>query len=332
MQRLPSRSTQAHHPAQESTFIAMAQENTPSAVLTALQKRVAREVIAYVRRERLPIGHHLVESHLAHTLNTSRTPVKFVLNHLAERGMLKHDRNRGFFLAQAADELNELVQEIAEAEEDSVYRRFVALRLSRQLPEQFTEIELMRQFDVSRAELRAALLRMQQEGWAEQRSGQGWKMLPVIDSIEAYEESFAFRSIIEPAGLLSPTFQVDRELLASCRKQQAFIAEGGYLSMTIEELYEANSRFHEIIAGFSGNRFLLQSLKRLDRLRRLVEYRVDVSREHRRAQVEQHLEILDLIEQGDRLAAADRMRAHLEGARRKKVDATLFDKLQNGSG
>ncbi len=309
----------------------MAQDNTRSAVLTALQKRVAREVIAYVRRERLPIGHHLAESHLAQTLNTSRTPVKFVLNHLAERGMLKHDRNRGFFLAQAADELNELVQEIAEAEEDSVYRRFVALRLSRQLPEQFTEIELMRQFGVSRAELRAALLRMQQEGWAEQRSGQGWKMLPVIDSIEAYEESFAFRSIIEPAGLLSPTFQIDRELLANCRKQQTFIAEGGYLSMTIEELYEANSRFHEIIAGFSGNRFLLQSLKRLDRLRRLVEYRVDVSRKHRRAQVEQHLEILDLIEQGDRLAAADRMRAHLEGARRKKVDAALFETLQNAS-
>ena len=46
----------------------MAQDNIPSAVLTALQKRVAREVVAYVRRERLPIGHHLAESHLALSL------------------------------------------------------------------------------------------------------------------------------------------------------------------------------------------------------------------------------------------------------------------------
>ena len=296
--------------------------------LTALQKRIAREIIAYVRRERLPVGHHLVESHLAQTLNTSRTPVKFVLEHLSARGMLRHDRNRGFFLAQAAETLNELVQEIADAEDDSVYMKFVELRLSGQLPEQFSEIDLMRQLDVSRTELRAALLRMQQEGWAEQRSGQGWKMLPVIDSVEAYEESFAFRSIIEPAGLLSPTFQIDRELLASCRQQQQYIVDGGYLSMTIEELYEANSRFHEILAGFSGNRFLLQSLKRLDRLRRLVEYRLEIPRTHRLDQVLEHLEILDLIEQGDRLTAADRMRAHLEKARRKKVRPELFDRFK----
>ena len=36
-------------------------------------------------------------------------------NTLTERGMLKHDRNRGFFLARAADDLNDLVLEIAEA-------------------------------------------------------------------------------------------------------------------------------------------------------------------------------------------------------------------------
>lgn len=309
------------------TFHAKAQDSTHSMTLTALQKRVAREIIAYVRHERLPLGHHLAESQLAQTLNTSRTPVKFVLGHLTERGMLKHDRNRGFFLARAADDLNDLVLEIAEAEEHSVYMKFVELRLARQLPEHISEIDLMRQFDVSRSELRSALLRMQQEGWAEQRTGQGWKMLPVIDSVEAYEESFTFRVTIEPAGLLSPTFQVDQKVLALCRQQQEYIAETGYLSMTTQELFEANSKFHETLAGFSGNRFLLQSLKRLNGLRRLVEYRVDLPRPTRRKQVLEHLEILDLIERGDRLGAADRLRAHLEGARRNKLNPALLERL-----
>ncbi|WP_297844095.1 GntR family transcriptional regulator [Pseudomonas sp.] len=293
--------------------------------LSPLQARIARDIVAYVRRERFDVGHHLAESQLASALSVSRTPVKFALGHLVERGMLTHDRNRGFFLARPSDELGDLGSEVMGKSDDPLYLKFAEQRLSRQLPEFFTEIEFMRRFDVSRAALRGVLSRIQQEGWIEQRAGQGWSLLPMIDSVEAYEESYSFRATIEPSGLLSPTFQIDRETLNACRSQQEFIANGGYLTMTPQELFEANSQFHETLAACSGNRFLQQTVRRLDQLRRLVEYRQASSRAPRKGQAEEHLAIIECLERGDRLAAADQMRRHLEQARRHKVDPALFD-------
>ncbi|MEW7855160.1 GntR family transcriptional regulator [Pseudomonas chlororaphis] len=293
--------------------------------LSPLQARIARDIVSYVRRERFEIGQHLVESQLALALNVSRTPVKFALSHLVERGMLTHDRNRGFFLARSSEELSDLASEVMGNSDDPLYLQIAELRLRRKIPELFTEIELMRRFDVSRTALRAVLLRIQQEGWMEQRAGQGWRILPMIDSVEAYEESYAFRATIEPSGLLSPTFAIDRETLDACRRQQEYIANGGYLTMTAQELFEANSQFHETLAACSGNRFLQQTVHRLDRLRRLVEYRQASTRAPRKGQAEEHLLILDCLERGDRLAAADQMRKHLEQARRKKVDPALFE-------
>jgi len=52
--------------------------------------------------------------------------------------------------------------------------------------------------------------------------------------------------------------------------------------MTAIELFESNSLFHETLAKWSGNRFIVQSVRRLDQLRRLVEYRQARSRKPRR--------------------------------------------------
>ncbi|WP_260475502.1 FCD domain-containing protein [Pseudomonas aeruginosa] len=152
----------------------------------------------------------------------------------------------------------------------------------------------------------------------------------MIDSIEAYEESYTFRAIIEPAALLNPNFMIDRDALARCKTQQEYIAQGGYLSMTPMELFESNATFHETLAKFSGNRFHAQTVRRLDQLRRLVEYRQASARSPRKEQAEEHLAIIECLEHGDRLAAADQMRRHLEKARRHKVNAELFEPQKEG--
>ncbi|MNT55975.1 hypothetical protein D3C72_1932500 [compost metagenome] len=56
-----------------------------------------------------------------------------------------------------------------------------------------------------------------------------------------------------------------------------------------------------------------------------MEYRQASKRSPRREQAVEHLAILACLEQGDRLAAADHMRKHLEQARRHKVAAELFE-------
>jgi DNA-binding GntR family transcriptional regulator len=292
--------------------------------LTTLQTRVLREIIVHARRENLSVGTHLAEAHLAQVVGTSRFPISAALAHLSELGLVKHDRNRGYFLAVPASSLASAAQEWSTAAEDPLYLKIASARQQGKLPDVVNETDLMERFGVTRAALRKVLSRIQQEGWIERRTGHGWEFLPMIDSPEAYEESYALRIAIEPAGILSPKFRIDVPTLDACRKQQEFIAREGYRSMTPIELFEANARFHETIADCSGNRFILQTVRRMDQLRRLVEYMQAEHRLPRKGQAEEHLAILDALATADFLRAATLMRDHLEGARRQKTRTAAF--------
>ncbi|HIE1650185.1 TPA: GntR family transcriptional regulator [Burkholderia cenocepacia] len=294
---------------------------SPATPLTPLQTRVAREILALARREDLAIGDRLAESILAEKIGTSRTPVNVALHHLVSLGVIYYDPNRGFFMAKPARDVTDVAAQFFNEPDDPLYLKIAEDRLAHCLPDVVTEADLMRQYDVSRSELRRVLSRMQEEGWIERQVGHGWQFMPMIDSVEAYEESYLFRAAIEPTGVMSPTFSANRVELEELRRRQRFIAEGGYLTMNSVELFEANSEFHETIAKWSGNRFIAQSVRRMDRLRRLVEYRQARARKPRQEQALEHLAILDAIAQHDLLRAAALLRDHIEGARRAKVHA-----------
>jgi len=291
--------------------------------LTPLQQRVAREIIALARRENLPAGHHLGKLALAREIGISHNPVEAALAQLARLGVVRHERDRGYFLARSAHELGAAAETLAPAGDDPLYLKISEYRLTHRLPDVVNETDLIRLFGTSRNAVRKALARVQQEGWAERRPGHGWAFLPMIDSRDAYDESFEIRRVLEPAGLSSPRFRHDPAALAACRRQQEFIVARGYRSMTPIELWDVNARFHELLAAWSGNRFLLQTIRRLNQLRRLVEYRQTVRLPHRK-QAEEHLRIIDAIAQNDYPRAATLMREHLQGAQRKKVQPAYF--------
>ena len=292
--------------------------------LTTLQTRVLREIVVHTRRENLAAGTHLAEAHLAQVIGVSRFPISAALAHLTELGVVRHDRNRGYFLAVAACELSDVAQQWSDAAEDPLYLQIATKRQNGTLPDEVNEADLMREFDVSRAMLRKVLSRILQEGWIERRTGHGWEFLPTIDSAEAYEDSYLLRLAVEPAGLMNPKFRADPSEREACRKQQQFITQDGYRTMTAMELFEANARFHETIAEWSGNRFIVQAVRRIDQLRRLVEYMQAEKRLPRKAQAEEHLDILEAIARGDNLMAASKMREHLDGARRGKITSVAF--------
>jgi DNA-binding GntR family transcriptional regulator len=294
-------------------------DDTTTAALTPLQTRVTREILALARREDLAVGDRLAESILAEKIGTSRTPVNAALHHLVTLGVVYYDANRGFFMAKPARDVTDVAASFFEEPDDPLYLKIAEDRLAHRLANVISEADLMRQYEVSRSELRRVLSRMQEEGWLERQVGHGWQFLPMIDSVDAYEESYLFRAAIEPVGVMSPTFSANRVELEELRRRQRFIAESGYLSMNSVELFEANSEFHETIAKWSGNRFIAQSVRRMDRLRRLVEYRQARTRKPRQEQALEHLAILDAIAQHDLLLAAALLRDHIEGARRAKV-------------
>lgn len=290
-----------------------------------LQHHVAREIVAMVRREGLRAGDHLREIHIAEQIGTSRSPVQAALRQLAGLGLVQRDANRGFFLTKDASQWSEVALQFSSTPDDPLYLSIAEARQSGAIANEVTEAELMRQFDVARTTLRKVLARISEEGWIEQRVGHGWCFLPMIDSADAYEESYLFRQSIEPTGLLGPSFRFDALELAELRREQQRIVQDGFMSMTAIELFEANSRFHETLAGWSHNRFILQAVRRVNQLRRLVEYRQASQRNPRQTQASEHLEILRAIESHDLIHAAGLMRSHLDGARRgKSQDRSLF--------
>lgn len=297
-----------------------------AAPLTQLQTRVARDIVTITRRDRMRKGDRLNETLLADRIGTSRTPVNVALRHLVDLGLVIHDPNKGYFLRKDAEDTLPVAEELSEKSDEPLYLKISQDRLAKRLADEINEVELMKLYGVSRNTLRKVLSRIQQEGWIERQVGHGWRFLPMIDSVEAYEESYLFRTALEPMALLSSTFCPNQAEFDELRRRQRFIADGGYQSMTAVELFEANTEFHETLAKWSGNRFFAQSVRRMDQLRRLVEYSQARNREPRRHQALEHLAILDAISQQDILRAAALLREHLNNARRAKAYlGSVFD-------
>jgi DNA-binding GntR family transcriptional regulator len=287
---------------------------------TALHRRIAHEIIALVRRENRVAGTHLPESELARHLGISRTPVRAALLHLQRLGAVSHEAGQGFFLKRSAEALAPLVQKFAARSDDPLYLRIAADRQAGKLQGSFSEAELMRRYGATRGTLLRSLSRIQKEGWIERRMGHGWGFTELIDSPAAYDESYQFRAAIEPFGIMLASFRVDPGQLDALRREQRTLATRD--GATPIELFEANCRFHETLAAWSGNRFVLQSLQRINSLRRLVEYRIIPKL---RPRVNEHLRILEAIERQDLLAAASLLRAHLDAARLWKIqERTVF--------
>ena len=81
-----------------------------------------------------------------------------------------------------------------------------------------------------------------------------------------------------------------------------------------EWLLNAGAVFHEELIKLSGNPFFHQALVRVNRMRRLLEYRSQVDRKRLHRQCTEHLQILDLLERGEVMDASFLMRQHLGGA------------------
>lgn len=292
--------------------------------LTHSQQKALREIVGYVRRERLATGTHLPEWTLARLIGTSRSPVRVALDRLVQAGVMRYDKNRGYSVEAPFDNLPADLLEQLNSTDDPLYLRLADARFRGAVPESVTEADLTRLLEASRSDVRKVLVRAHSEGWVEKEAGYGWRFLPMIDSLDAYDDMYSLRAAIEPAGILSPKFRPVLEELRELRREQRAILDGGHEAMTPIERYESNARLHETIAAWSGNRFALQTLRRLDQMRRLAEYRQARQQLPRRALAKEHIDILDAIERGDFLEAASLMRRHIEAARTKKAVLEVF--------
>jgi DNA-binding GntR family transcriptional regulator len=272
---------------------------------------LAARLLGEIREQRLAAGTHLRSQDLAGRLGVSRFPVGQALQILADKGVLRHARNRGYFVARSDVPSAE---QLGLAQEDglsAVYFRIADEHLRGLLPDQISESELRERYGLTRTELSNVLTRISSEGWAERRAGYGWSFLPVLTTPESLEQTYRLRLALEPAAVLEPGYHLTPEAIAACRQAEERLLVGAIETDSADALHERGVRFHETIVGASGNPFFLDTIRRLNRIRRLLSYRSMLDRERYREQCEEHLAILDSLARHDQDEAAERLRQHL---------------------
>lgn len=284
-----------------------------------LATQVAHAIVEHIREHRLPAGHHLGTQQLADMLRVSRAPVNAALKELGEAGLVYSEPHRGFFVAKAIGHLPPSASALpAEEDEEKLYFQIAEDRLSGKLPDKVSENELMRRYGASRGRLQVLLGQIAEEGWVERRPGHGWEFSSTLNSGEAYAKAYQFRAVIESQAILQPSFTPDPDMLQATRLQQQELLDGAMFTLPRTRLFEINATFHETIVSWSHNGFFLDAVRRINRLRRLMEYRVGGGRGRLKDQCEEHIALLDLLEAGKRQEAANFLRAHIDRAWQSK--------------
>lgn len=285
----------------------------------SLGEPLAAKIAQWIVDESLEPGTPLVERSLAERFMVSRSPVREALRLLCERGTVAV-RAEGGYVVHRQPQVQPFAPSVGtEPPEEASYLKIGEDRLSGALPERVSETDLMRRYGLTKAQLGAILRRIANEGWIERLPGHGWQFLPILTSGETYDQAYRFRILIESAALHEPSFKVDEVALRKCLTEQQALIDGAVEWASPAQLFDANTRLHETIASFSGNVFIVESLKRINRLRRLMEYKKAVNREAAARRCKEHKVLIELLLNGQREAAADFIRLHLRDAAREKT-------------
>lgn len=276
---------------------------------------LATQISELARARDLAEGAHLTEQWIADELQVSRTPVRRALSLLREVGIVRQVPNRGFFLARAGDDLEALGPIGAHDDEEDIYFRVVDDFLGGGLDREFTAAEIARRFGTPVRRVQSTLVRMEGEDLVRRRPGRGWEFQEVLSTVQGHDHSYRFRMIVEPAALREPGFTVDPEAFAIHRKRQEALLRGQVLSSSRTSLFRTGAEFHEMLVACANNPVLSDAVRRQNRVRRLIEYRLQFDRTRMVGQAREHLFLLDLLESGRVEEASRALHAHLDRVR-----------------
>ncbi|MVW70710.1 MULTISPECIES: GntR family transcriptional regulator [unclassified Bordetella] len=207
------------------------------------------------------------------------------------------------------------LQQRASLSED-IYEALVTLLISLQVQpgERLSVDALARQFGVSQTPIRAALIRLETEGLVVKKHNSGYSAAP-LPSGEHFRDVYAIRLLLEPEAAYWAAQKITKsglkQLKDLCDKMAGLVGEDTHSNYGRFALLDG--QFHALIASFSGNKVLADTLHgfyahmNLFRLR----YHSTVAEEA----IKEHLAILDAIRLGDAQAAKSAMVVHISSSR-----------------
>lgn len=286
--------------------------------LSALSQKISVQLAQDILSGALAGGDHIGTQQIAERYGVSRTPVRDALELLEARGALQRQVNRGYFVSDPVPvNLRQWLERRRRAISDD-YQRMADDWLTDKLPEEVTELFLRETYGWTKSKVADLLMRATREGWAERKEGYGWRFLPVAKTAAAFGEIYRFRMAIEPVAMLEPSFALDRKALDEQKRIQSGMIEHGIDSTPAERLLANGADFHEELIRMSNNPFFLTALQRVNRMRRLLEYRSEVNMERFTVQCGEHLQLIELLERGEIAEASYFLRRHLAGALERK--------------
>lgn len=292
--------------------------------LTRLQREIAERILHIVRDDALEPGARLNENDMSRRLNVSRTPIRAALAHLAAQGVVRRHSNKGIELVAAPDALPD--EATASDADEVALIRLAHDREAGLIPDAFSEMEVMRRYELSRPEVQRLLARLADLGLLERKRGYGWRFLLAPRDPAARAESYRYRLLIEPAGILEPGFAVTATWLDEMRARHLAALEQPWRDNSPIAFFEMNAAFHEGLAAASGNRFIHDAVRRQSQLRRLSNYDWVFGLERVRINCTEHLQIMDYIAADDLEIASTLMRRHLSQASLVGRDAATGEK------
>ena len=251
---------------------------------------------------------------VADEYSVSRSPARDALLALAHDGYLEQLANRGFFVLDRPQGIEAPNDEVRSLEEPQEYYRLSEDWLNDQIPQEVTEQFLRSRYNLTKLQVIDILNRAAKVGWVEPKPGYGWRFLEVAKTPETLEQIYKVRSLIEPAALLEPGYQHDLAVLRRLKKEQQDMLDGGINTLPADVLLKNGIRFHEEFIKLSGNPLYLMILKQMNNMRRLLEYRSMIDRQRLFKQCAEHIQMIELVEQGDNLEASQLMKRHLSGS------------------
>ncbi|MEZ0168026.1 GntR family transcriptional regulator [Microvirga sp. TS319] len=278
---------------------------------TRLQQELADRIVRLVNEDGLQVGTFLNENNLAKRLEVSRTPVRGALQYLEHRGIVVRRPNRGMELIA----LPEQAPAAASVNTDEEWLVRIARDHRRgELSQDFSEVEIMRRYSLNRPTVQRILSRLSDLEMVERKPGYGWRFATGFRDPAARDESYRFRLLVEPMGLLEPTFRLDRHWIEEMRRRHAETLERPWQETSSIAFFEMNAAFHEGLAAASGNRFIHSAIRHQNQLRRFSQYDWKFGFERVVINCREHMEILDYLAKGEREVASVLLRRHLERA------------------
>jgi DNA-binding GntR family transcriptional regulator len=289
-----------------------------------LPGRIAAEIASLIAVGDMGADTHLTTQGLADRFSVSRSPVRAALELLEQQGLVHQATNRGYFvktLTTRAKASALKLQAASNRDAPDAYYKLAEDWVRDEVPEDVTETFLLERYDLSRAELAGILTRAASEGWIERKAGYGWRLLPVAKTPEAQAQLYRMRMLLEPAAFLEPTFRIDKKVLEGLRIDLQRVLDGAHQHWPADRLHGLGVNFHEELMRMSGNPFLFQAVQRVNRMRRLLEYRSMIDRARVRDETREHLDILVPLQRGDLVETSFLMRQHVAKALERKRPA-----------